>query len=74
MKYEKQLNLNSHTDLDNEIYRYFSTDLIIDEISESSNVLDCGSGDGAVAFPVCVRKKAKVTCLDNNEKRLKNRE
>lgn len=57
MKYKKQLNLNSHVDLDNQIYRYFSADLIIDEVPENSNVLDCGSGDGAVAFPVCVKKK-----------------
>ena len=68
----KYIDLNSHIDLDNEIYRYFITDLIIGEISENSNVLDCGAGDGAVAFPVCVQKKTKVTCLDNNEKRLKN--
>jgi len=62
--------LNKHPDPDNEIYRYLSTDLIRAAIPYGSNVLDCGAGDGAVAFPMAADHGCRVTCLDRDQGRL----
>ena len=65
------VDLNSHPDPDNEIYRYFSTDLFKEAIPYGSYVLDCGAGDGAVAFPLAAENGCRVVCLDSNSERLK---
>lgn len=63
--------LNAHSNLINQIYRYLSTDLISEAIDPGSYVLDCGAGDGAVAFPIA-EKGCRVVCLDMSEERLRN--
>ncbi len=63
--------LNAHSNLINQIYRYLSTDLISEAIEPGSYVLDCGAGDGAVAYPIAA-KGCRVMCLDMSNERLQN--
>lgn len=72
MSQDHIFDLNAHKDPDNEIFRYFSTDLILDAIPNGSYVLDCGAGDGAVAFPLAYKKHCRVVCLDEKTERLEN--
>lgn len=64
--------LNAHSNLINQVFRYYSTDLFKDAIPTGSYVLDCGAGDGAVALPMAGEHGCRVVCLDMDEGRLKN--
>ena len=64
--------LNAHSNLINQVFRYYSTDLFKDAIPKGSYVLDCGAGDGAVAPPLAGEHGCKVMCLDMEQSRLDN--
>ena len=63
MVFAMAVDLNRHSNLINQVYRYYSTDLFKDAIPKGSYVLDCGAGDGAVALPLAREHGCKVMCL-----------